>query len=317
MYFSVVIPLYNKEQSIHKTIQSVLSQTYTAFELLVIDDGSTDDSLSVVKKMNDSRLRIINQQNSGVSVARNRGIQEAKHDYVSFLDADDWWDKNYLNETRKLIIDFPQSVMYGSSFAIHISNSSSPVKANLPGGFRGEITNYSRFVFDSLHAMYKDRSLQNVNLFHSSSATFNKAAIESSGGYNSEIKLMEDWDVYFRIAASGSVAYYNKVLAYFNHDAENRCSFKITRSFSEYACFNDKIRNYYKNDKYAAYFWNYFALATIRKFYFSERKKEAKQLLNKLNFKNQPIKWFILYRFPYRIALIIENYLQNQVKAKK
>lgn len=86
---SVIIPLYNKEHSISATVYSVLAQTYTNFELIIIDDGSTDKSLDIVSGINDSRIRIISQTNKGVSATRNRGTKEACGKWIMFLDADD------------------------------------------------------------------------------------------------------------------------------------------------------------------------------------------------------------------------------------
>src|SRR5690554_7052561 len=94
--FSVVIPLYNKELSINNTIQSVLNQTFQDYEIVVVNDGSTDKSLEVVKQINDFRIRIINKLNGGVSSARNRGIEESKFDWIAFLDGDDLWMENHL-----------------------------------------------------------------------------------------------------------------------------------------------------------------------------------------------------------------------------
>lgn len=99
---SIVIPLYNKEKSVVATLQSVLEQTYTDWECIVINDGSSDNSLEVVKnfidefKIDDFKFQILTQNNAGVSAARNRGIIEAKGEYVAFLDADDLWTDDYL-----------------------------------------------------------------------------------------------------------------------------------------------------------------------------------------------------------------------------
>lgn len=92
--FSIVIPLYNKEKSITTTINSVLNQTCGDFELIIVNDGSTDTSLEIVQSIKDERIRIINQKNGGVSSARNQGIIEAKFDWIAFLDADDLWEKD-------------------------------------------------------------------------------------------------------------------------------------------------------------------------------------------------------------------------------
>ena len=94
--FTVVIPLYNKANYIEKAINSVLNQTFTEFEIIVVNDGSTDESLEKIGHFKDARLKIINQENAGVSTARNNGVKEAKYDYVAFLVADDWWDEHFL-----------------------------------------------------------------------------------------------------------------------------------------------------------------------------------------------------------------------------
>ena len=89
MIISVVIPLYNKKKQIAYTLQSVFTQTFQDFEIVVVDDGSTDNSVEEVEKFDDSRIRLIHQTNAGVSAARNRGIGEARGELIAFLDADD------------------------------------------------------------------------------------------------------------------------------------------------------------------------------------------------------------------------------------
>ena len=94
--FSVVIPLYNKGREIARTLGGVAAQTYTPLEVIVVDDGSTDDSARVVEGLDLPGVRLIRQPNGGVSAARNRGIAEAKGDYIALLDADDYWKPEYL-----------------------------------------------------------------------------------------------------------------------------------------------------------------------------------------------------------------------------
>src|SRR5690554_3129002 len=93
---TVIIPLYNKERSILKTVSSVLTQSFTEFELLIVNDGSTDNSLQMVSSLKDPRLRIINKENGGVSSARNTGIKEATNEWIALLDADDLWKEDHL-----------------------------------------------------------------------------------------------------------------------------------------------------------------------------------------------------------------------------
>ncbi len=91
IFFSIVIPLYNKEKYIKRTLQSVVNQTFSNFEMIIIDDGSTDKSCDIVESINDPRICLIRQENGGPSKARNRGIKEAKGEFIAFLDADDEW----------------------------------------------------------------------------------------------------------------------------------------------------------------------------------------------------------------------------------
>jgi glycosyltransferase involved in cell wall biosynthesis len=107
---SVVMPAYNVEEHIEAAILSVLSQTYRDFELIVVDDGSTDRSADIADKIADSRLRLIRQENQGVAVARNRGLAEAAGEYVTFLDADDLWKPEFL--TRMVAVAEEKSVPF-------------------------------------------------------------------------------------------------------------------------------------------------------------------------------------------------------------
>lgn len=101
--FSIVIPLYNKESSIRKTLESVLNQTFSDFEVVIVNDGSTDNSRNIVLELNDSRIKLIDQKNAGVSAARNTGILKSTGEWIAFLDADDIWKTNKLFEVAKAI----------------------------------------------------------------------------------------------------------------------------------------------------------------------------------------------------------------------
>ncbi|MDP4270339.1 MAG: glycosyltransferase family A protein, partial [Bacteroidota bacterium] len=113
--FSVIIPLYQKGPFIARAIESVLCQTYKEFELIVIDDGSTDNGANIVEQITDHRLTLIRQENRGVSAARNKGISLAKGDYIGLLDADDKWEADFLMEMKRLIETYPGCGWYSSS----------------------------------------------------------------------------------------------------------------------------------------------------------------------------------------------------------
>ncbi len=114
--FSIIMPLYNKAKEVEDGIKSVLAQTESAFELLIINDGSTDDGPRIAGSIRDSRIRIIHQDNAGVSAARNRGILEAKYDYLAFIDADDLWSPEYLATIKSLIGKYPCAGAFATAY---------------------------------------------------------------------------------------------------------------------------------------------------------------------------------------------------------
>ncbi|MBR3846966.1 MAG: glycosyltransferase family 2 protein, partial [Alistipes sp.] len=116
--FSVIIPLYNKEQEIEATIRSVLAQTYQPLEIVVVNDGSTDRSAEVVRSIDSPLIRLITQPNGGECAARNRAVSEAKGDYVALIDADDQWEAGFLEEINALINEYPDCGLYCTSFQV-------------------------------------------------------------------------------------------------------------------------------------------------------------------------------------------------------
>jgi len=115
---TVVVPLYNKEEYVARALGSVLNQPFFDFELVVVDDGSTDAGATVVKRFSDPRIRLITQQNQGVSAARNRGVAEARAEYVAFLDADDAYLPKSLNTFWTLRQSFPNGRFFASAFEV-------------------------------------------------------------------------------------------------------------------------------------------------------------------------------------------------------
>jgi len=114
--FSIVIPLYNKRRYIRRAIDSVISQSFRDFELIVVDDGSTDGSQEMVVDIADLRMKLIRQDNAGEGAARNRGIKEAKADWIAFLDADDMWVSGHLDNLARLIERFPESGLLSTGY---------------------------------------------------------------------------------------------------------------------------------------------------------------------------------------------------------
>ena len=140
IHFSVIMPLYNKAPYVRKAVESVVGQTCRDWELVVVDDGSSDGSGEVVAGVADARIRIIRQENAGVGAARNRGVAESSAPYICFLDADDWWEPTFLEEMTGMIERNPNAGIYGTSYYIVKNGRKRPAPIGVDEGFtEGEI----------------------------------------------------------------------------------------------------------------------------------------------------------------------------------
>ena len=195
--FTIVIPLYNKEDTIERTVRSVLNQTIQDFEIIVVNDGSVDNGPNVVKNFGDPRIHVIHQQNLGVSAARNRGIEEAEHGLIAFLDADDEWLPDFLEIICHLIKSFPQCVLYGTRYLF-----GSPDGKTRPCLIRGLDDGFSGVFSD-----YFGIASKSEPPIHTSSVVVRRFAINAVGGFPLEIKTGEDLLTWARLACSGKIAY--------------------------------------------------------------------------------------------------------------
>ena len=182
---SIIIPAYNSESTIAETIQSVQNQTFSDWEMLIIDDGSTDQTVAKVNKISDQRISIFSYQNAGVAVARNRGLSLAKGNFIAFLDADDLWTSDKLEEQ---LIALQKNDKAGVSYSWTIdfedgvANSFSRRK---PIFFSGDV--------------YSDLLIYNF-LANGSNPLIRRNAIESIGKFDPMCVPAEDWDFYLRLA---------------------------------------------------------------------------------------------------------------------
>lgn len=192
-FISVVIPLYNKKNTITRALQSVIEQLESNDEIIVIDDGSTDggiDALSSNLRF-DSRLRMINQKNMGVSVARNRGVNEAIHDHVVFLDADNWWLPGYRAKLSDMITKWPQAI----TWAVGHYRVDNKEQVYIKSGLKKDIL-LSGFEFIKQYGKFS-------GLIHSSCVCVDKETIKSIGGFPKGATSGEDVYVWIRLGLTG------------------------------------------------------------------------------------------------------------------
>lgn len=203
---TVIIPLYNKKSSIARALDSVLSQTYQDFEVIVVDDGSTDEGAAIVEQYTDPRIRLVRQENLGVSAARNRGIKEAKGDYVAFLDADDEWMTEFLEEIVALQNEFPQCRAHATNY-----------KFCREGIFFKSVIR--RITFTETHGMltnYFDVAAHSHPPITSNSISVERQLLLEIGGFPRGVTSGEDLLTWARIATQTSISYSHKVLAIYN-----------------------------------------------------------------------------------------------------
>ena len=299
---SIVIPLYNKSESISGTVRSALEQTYQDFEIIIVDDGSTDDSFRVVKVLSHSepRLTLIQKANGGVCSARNAGIKAARGEYIALLDADDVWDKDYLLEQMKMSADFPECSMWGINYGETIDGAIiRDVPTGLPKGFRGVVEDYFR-----IPGRISD-------LFCSSSVLIRKSVFDRVGFFDERIKYAEDSDMWFRIIARFPVAFYDRYMVYYRFDAENRAQTKYRPLQSFLPYFVDKYSSYKDNPVF--YTWIHrWSAQHIAKYYFTQKgeRESAAVAAGKLDYSVIPGKYKFLFKLPFFLGKTLYVFIQ-------
>lgn len=202
---SIIIPVYNGEKYLSATIQSVIDQTYNNWELIIVDDGSTDNTADVVKQFNDNRISYIKKNNTGVSDSRNVGAQIAKGEILCFLDADDVWlpdnleKKIYqlINEPNSILVTSPMYLWYESADYHNCKIVGSPI-----------IDEWKEF-----------RELRNISI-PSSSLIYKKSFLEA-GMFDTNISTSADFDLSIRLRELGKFTYVNEPLVlYRSHPSQ-------------------------------------------------------------------------------------------------
>ena len=214
MRFSVIIPLYNKAPYVAKAIGSVLAQTFTDFDLIIIDDGSKDESYAVALKAIEGHgnCHIYKQKNAGVSMARNIGVALSRGDYLCFLDADDWWAPTFLEEMSCFIEEFPEAGIYGVNYTIvnETKHKTRIATIGVESGFEKGYINYCKAYAKTMYMPLT-----------SISVAIPRFVFDEMKGFPKGVKLGEDFLLWIRIALKYKVVFLNHPLAYYNQDVES------------------------------------------------------------------------------------------------
>lgn len=208
LQFSVVIPLYNKADTILRTLRSVEAQSFREFELIVVDDGSSDEGVSLVEPYKTTiPLRVIRQANAGVSAARNRGAAEAHGRYVVFLDADDEWMPTFLDELHRIVERFPAAKVIGTNYE---QKNLDRIISGIDRDIREEVDFFAEWPYRSP--------------VHTSSVAIRKDLFDRVGGFVVGHRYYEDAELLYKLALMTKFHLSRRVLCCYNTDAAIRAT---------------------------------------------------------------------------------------------
>ncbi len=280
--FSVVISVFNKEKYIADTLKSVFAQTFTDFEVVILNDGSTDNSEAEILKFNDSRIRYFSKENQGAGAARNFVIKKALHDYIALLDADDYWHPYYLEEQVNLINKFPNESVFATAIEIEKKGKIYPSVYSVHNLVPNEIQIVNFFSASFLNS-----------ILTSSSTVLNKFVFSNIGYYDPSIKSGQDTDLWIRLGLEYPVVFLNKSCAVYRYALESLSNSKL--KVSQKASF-EKFELFEKNNPALKKFLdlNRYSLCILAKI---EGNKEAfKKNFQKINQENLSKKQQFLLR---------------------
>ena len=193
---SIVIPLYNKERFIKETLDSVFNQSFTDYEIIIVNDGSTDSSVFIVNAIDDQRITVLSNQNKGVSYARNFGISKANSDLIALLDGDDLWEPNHLENLYNLYEKFPDCGLYATAYNKKYFNGEK-IKAS----YNGLAKEYFGIIEDYFSASIKD------GIAWTSAVLIPMKTFRKVGVFDEEMRSGQDTDLWIRIALKDSIAF--------------------------------------------------------------------------------------------------------------
>lgn len=297
--FSVVIPYYNKSKYIQRCLHTILNQTFQEFEIILINDGSTDGGLEFISTTYSDKIIVINQENQGVSVARNTGIKQAKYPFIAFLDADDCWHNQFLQKVKEVIDSEKDFKIIGTHYSrkkeFLLSDSGSLDYFKFENYFKSGISN---------------------TYFTSSSTVIASDFFKNNNGFNSNLKKGEDIDVWVRAVLSGGNAFYvkNTLVYYSDEDINQVTNTKVSIHNSLVGTINQPIYNQSRSveNKNFNRFSNIFVLCNLYQYYYdSESHLQAKEVLKKNDY------CFFLLNLVYALPLGFGIQLMSSKRSRR
>lgn len=224
---SVAIAVYNKEMNILSTLNSVLNQSYAAQEIIIVNDGSTDNSERLILSLNDKRIRYFAQKNKGAAAARNKAIQSCSYPYIALIDADDLWHVDFLKNIANAITKYPQQKVFSTAIKTEVA-SQNPFKST-----------YQIPTMDSIGIYNYFKASSKTSIIHSSAVVIHEDVFHEVGYFDKAILSGQDTDLWIRIGLEFSIVFIPKHLATYryvqNSLSRSGVAIKDKLDFSKYA----------------------------------------------------------------------------------
>lgn len=274
---SIIIPLYNKQNYIETTICSVLNQSFEKFELIIVNDGSTDNSLEIVNSIHDERIKVISIKNSGVSNARNIGIQHSQFDWIAFLDGDDYWDPQYLIKAYNLIKK-DSSIQVLATNYIKVYQNKQIKALSLNTGF--------------VHSYFETPCIQ------TSAILLKKEVLSLIGFFHETLKYGEDQHLWFRLANHTTIFFQSEPLVYYKMDDHQKSNASLcNRNLSNDLVF--EIINLNLTASGWDEFKSQYLFKYLRPYYICDNHFNAvSELINKIPSKEKKSILYLFYLLP-------------------
>ena len=294
-FFTVIIPLYNKEKYVENVLKSILDQTFTDFEVLIVNDCSTDKSVSKIESYLSEKVRLIHhEKNKGLSATRNTGIKNASANYVTYLDADDLWKPPFLETIHRLIINFSEAKIFATNYDEVYNN-----KTFIP--FNG--AHLLEENFEGIIDYFKTNIKQGI--YHHGSICFHKSVFEKAGFYDENIRFSEDFDFNIRANYYFKLAYSNSIQMSYFMETDNQ----ITRNsilnlqVPDY----DKYENWAKSNPDLKKQMDFLRYVLAKKLKKDGDKTLWKKIIKPIQLKNLNWKQIILIYSPRSILLLLDK----------
>jgi len=304
MKVSVIIPLFNKAPYVKKALESVKAQTFTDYECIIINDGSTDDSATIAEqwiKENSCRCgcgcRLITQTNAGVSAARNKGIALAQGDYITFLDADDWWAPSFLCHMVNLSQSYSNAGILACNY-YKVRNGKLISFFDQPTGPANYFKMYNTIAMPitTNSVLIKRSALNKVAIVQNDDVIY----------FKSQIKMGEDFDLWVRLVQQNEFIWCNEYLSFYNNDVPvgNRAVGNLYNPENHFLWNIADLEQLESTDNDIKQMLDNLRVHNLKSYLLNSKYREAsKQLLAKVDWSKQPLREKIEYKLPIYVLI--------------